>query len=205
MNLVLPHDRARLAGAVRCCRPLAQQDDAANYPNRAIRIIVPFPAGGPSDVLARIIAQKLTEDWKQPVLVDNRVGANTVIGAQRGRDRAGRRLHAADGDRLDADDEPVPLQVAALRSDQRFRADHAGRQDHAAPDRQRRERHQDGRRPARQGRRPSPASSTTAPAPSRRSSAATCSTRRPARRRNSCATTAAPRSRRGCSPTACTT
>jgi tripartite-type tricarboxylate transporter receptor subunit TctC len=56
--------------------------DTANYPNRAIRIIVPFPAGGPSDVVARIIAQKLSEDWSQPVLVENRVGANTVIGAQ---------------------------------------------------------------------------------------------------------------------------
>jgi tripartite-type tricarboxylate transporter receptor subunit TctC len=58
------------------------QDVIASYPNRAIRIIVPFPAGGPSDVLARIIGQKLSEDWKQPVLIENRVGANTVIGAQ---------------------------------------------------------------------------------------------------------------------------
>jgi tripartite-type tricarboxylate transporter receptor subunit TctC len=56
--------------------------DAASYPNRPIRIIVPFPAGGPSDVLARIIGQRLSEDWKQPVTVENRVGANTVIGAQ---------------------------------------------------------------------------------------------------------------------------
>jgi tripartite-type tricarboxylate transporter receptor subunit TctC len=60
----------------------ASDADAANYPNRAIRIVVPFPAGGPSDVLARIIAQKLSEDWKQPVLVENKVGANTVIGAR---------------------------------------------------------------------------------------------------------------------------
>jgi tripartite-type tricarboxylate transporter receptor subunit TctC len=60
----------------------AQSDDAASYPNRPIRIIVPFPAGGPSDVLARIIGQRLSDDWKQPVLVENRVGANTVIGAQ---------------------------------------------------------------------------------------------------------------------------
>ena len=58
------------------------ETDAAAYPSRPIRIIVPFPAGGPSDVLARIIGQQLTEDWKQPVLVENRVGANTVIGAQ---------------------------------------------------------------------------------------------------------------------------
>ena len=55
---------------------------AKDYPNRSIKIIVPFPAGGPSDVLARIIAQKMTEDWNQPVVVENRVGANTVIGAQ---------------------------------------------------------------------------------------------------------------------------
>mgnify|MGYP003335364898 CR=1 FL=1 len=62
--------------------PSFAQDDAKDYPNRSIKIIVPFPAGGPSDVLARIIAQKMTEDWNQPVVVENRVGANTVIGAQ---------------------------------------------------------------------------------------------------------------------------
>ena len=62
--------------------PAFAQDDAKAYPNRSIKIIVPFPAGGPSDVLARIIAQKMTEDWNQPVVVENRVGANTVIGAQ---------------------------------------------------------------------------------------------------------------------------
>jgi tripartite-type tricarboxylate transporter receptor subunit TctC len=62
--------------------PAVAQDEARDYPNRSIKIIVPFPAGGPSDVLARIIAQKMTEDWNQPVVVENRVGANTVIGAQ---------------------------------------------------------------------------------------------------------------------------
>lgn len=60
----------------------APDTTAAAYPNRAIRIIVPFPAGGPSDVLARIIGQRLSDDWRQPVLIENRVGANTVIGAQ---------------------------------------------------------------------------------------------------------------------------
>ena len=43
---------------------------------------MPFPAGGPSDVLARMIGQKLTEDWGQPVVVENRPGANTVLAAQ---------------------------------------------------------------------------------------------------------------------------
>jgi tripartite-type tricarboxylate transporter receptor subunit TctC len=56
--------------------------DAAAFPNRAIRIIVPFPAGGPSDVLARLIGQKMSDDWRQPVVIENRPGGNTVIGAQ---------------------------------------------------------------------------------------------------------------------------
>src|SRR6478609_1987306 len=52
------------------------------FPNRSVKIVVPFPAGGPSDVLARMIGQKMSEDWGQPVLVENRPGANTVLGAQ---------------------------------------------------------------------------------------------------------------------------
>src|SRR2546428_5950298 len=52
------------------------------FPNRPIRIIVPFPAGGPSDIVARIIGQRMSEDWRQPVVIENRPGANTVIGAQ---------------------------------------------------------------------------------------------------------------------------
>ncbi len=60
----------------------AAQDAAKDFPNRSIKIVVPFPAGGPSDVLARLIGQKMTEDWGQPVVIENRVGANTVIGAQ---------------------------------------------------------------------------------------------------------------------------
>src|SRR5207253_2308795 len=52
------------------------------FPSRSIRIVVPFPAGGPSDVLARMIGQKVSEDWGQAVVIENRVGANTVIGAQ---------------------------------------------------------------------------------------------------------------------------
>ena len=57
-------------------------DAAKDFPSRSIKIVVPFPAGGPSDVLARLIGQKMTEDWGQPVVIENRVGANTVIGAQ---------------------------------------------------------------------------------------------------------------------------
>jgi tripartite-type tricarboxylate transporter receptor subunit TctC len=45
-------------------------------------MIVPFPAGGPSDIVARLIGQKMSEAWGQPVVIENRPGANTLIGAQ---------------------------------------------------------------------------------------------------------------------------
>jgi tripartite-type tricarboxylate transporter receptor subunit TctC len=60
----------------------AAQDPAASFPSHALKIVVPFPAGGPSDVLSRLIGQKLAEAWSQPVVIENRPGANTVIGAQ---------------------------------------------------------------------------------------------------------------------------
>ena len=55
---------------------------AQKYPERPIRIIVPFPAGDGIDIQARQIAQHLTEQWGQPVLVDNRPGAGTLIGTE---------------------------------------------------------------------------------------------------------------------------
>ena len=55
--------------------------DARSYPERAIRIIVPFPAGGPTDILARVIAQRMSDDWGQPVVIENRPGGDTVIAA----------------------------------------------------------------------------------------------------------------------------
>src|ERR1700727_3431718 len=61
-----------------CITPAAAQ----NYPTRPIHIIVPFPAGGPSDVLARLISDKMSVDFQQAVVVENRPGANTVIGAE---------------------------------------------------------------------------------------------------------------------------
>ena len=55
---------------------------AQDYPTRAIRIIVPFGAGGPADVTARLIGQVLQENFGQPVVVENRTGAGGVIGTQ---------------------------------------------------------------------------------------------------------------------------
>jgi tripartite-type tricarboxylate transporter receptor subunit TctC len=53
-----------------------------NFPSRTIRMIVPFPPGGPADLIARFVAQKMNEDWGQPVIIENRPGGNTGIGAQ---------------------------------------------------------------------------------------------------------------------------
>ena len=63
---------ACLGGAVR----------ADTYPSRPIRLVVPFAPGGPADFLARLIGQKVGEDLGQQIVIDNRPGANTIIGAQ---------------------------------------------------------------------------------------------------------------------------
>jgi len=54
---------------------------AQQYPNKPIRLIVPYAAGGTSDILARQIGPKLTEAWGQPVVIENRTGANGNVGA----------------------------------------------------------------------------------------------------------------------------
>lgn len=54
---------------------------AQSYPDRPVRLVVPFPAGGPADALGRILGAKLTERWGQPVVIENRGGAGGNIGA----------------------------------------------------------------------------------------------------------------------------
>jgi len=56
--------------------------NAQSWPQKAVRIIVPFPAGGSNDALCRIVADKLSGNWKQPVIVDNKAGAGGNIGAE---------------------------------------------------------------------------------------------------------------------------
>src|SRR5207249_321868 len=68
---------AVLLGALAFTPALAQE----TFPSRPIRIVVPFPAGGPTDILSRIVAQKMSEDFGQPVVVENRPGADTALGA----------------------------------------------------------------------------------------------------------------------------
>ena len=57
------------------------QDAAADFPNKPVTLMVGYAAGGPSDALARIVGQKLSEVWGQPVLVENRTGASGTIAA----------------------------------------------------------------------------------------------------------------------------
>jgi len=59
-----------------CCLTLVHAQTTSSYPNKSIKIIVPFPAGGTSDVLARMVGQKWTEAWGQPVVIENRPGSN---------------------------------------------------------------------------------------------------------------------------------
>jgi tripartite-type tricarboxylate transporter receptor subunit TctC len=55
---------------------------AAEYPSRPIRIIVPTATGGATDIGARLIAQELSKRWGQPVVVENRAGAGTILGTE---------------------------------------------------------------------------------------------------------------------------
>ena len=59
-----------------------RRGDAQTYPSASVKLIVPVPAGGVTDTMARIVAQRLNEMWGQTVIVDNRPGGNYGVGAQ---------------------------------------------------------------------------------------------------------------------------
>src|SRR5438132_3667977 len=68
-----------MAAALSACAVIAHAQD---YPQRPIRLILPVPPGGVADVVARPLAQKLTQALGQPVVIDNRPGATGAIGLQ---------------------------------------------------------------------------------------------------------------------------
>lgn len=72
---------AAAAALSRCAYAQPEDPMAQRYPARPIRIVSPFAAGGSTDILARLIGQKLTASWGEPVIVDNRAGAGGIIGS----------------------------------------------------------------------------------------------------------------------------
>jgi tripartite-type tricarboxylate transporter receptor subunit TctC len=85
MNTQFCSIAAGLALAIMTVASGAQDRPAAaaqGFPDRPVRMIVPFPPGGPLDIMTRVYAQRLSEEWKQPVVVENRAGGNSAIGAQ---------------------------------------------------------------------------------------------------------------------------
>ena len=71
-----------VAAALLCQAAATPAGAQESYPSRLVRIIVPFPAGGTADALPRIVAEKLSDQWRQPVVIDNRAGAGGNIGAE---------------------------------------------------------------------------------------------------------------------------
>lgn len=61
---------------------LAPASAWAQYPDRPVRVLLGYPPGGGTDLVARLVAQPLAEKWKQPVVVDNRPGANAIIATE---------------------------------------------------------------------------------------------------------------------------
>src|SRR6195256_2062154 len=72
--------RAGLLGLVLFC--FAAGASAQTYPAKPIRIIVGFPPGGGNDIIARLVGAKMQEEWGQPVVIDNKPGANSIIAAE---------------------------------------------------------------------------------------------------------------------------
>ena len=65
-----------------CAGTVSSTTVAQHYPARAVRIVVPFPPGAATDILGRLLAQKLGDAWGQPVVIDNKPGAGSIIAAE---------------------------------------------------------------------------------------------------------------------------
>ncbi len=81
-NMMVLRTGCLLAGAFAAGAAAIPAASAQTYPSRPLRIVVPFVAGGTTDIFARMVAQHLNETWKQPVVIDNRAGAASNIGTE---------------------------------------------------------------------------------------------------------------------------
>src|SRR5690242_14032902 len=70
------------AAALSCALTESASAAETAYPSKLVRVVVPFAAGGSTDLLARNIAQLLNDAWKQPVIVENRVGGAGIVGSE---------------------------------------------------------------------------------------------------------------------------
>ena len=86
---------------------LAGASHAADFPEKSVRFIVPFPPGGGTDALARILSTKLSENWGQQVVVDNRGGAQGGLGTALAAKAAARWLHHRAGPLRRTGDQPA--------------------------------------------------------------------------------------------------
>ena len=77
----IPHVRNDVIGAFAALLVATPAFAQQPYPNKPLKMIMSFPAGGPTDILGRLLAQKLTESWGHNVMIDNRPGGGGVIGA----------------------------------------------------------------------------------------------------------------------------
>ena len=98
----------------------AHTASAQTYPSKPVRMIVPWAAGGTSDVTARIVAQKLTASWATQVFVENRAGAGGTRHSIRRKNAPGRLL-ASDGLVHGTGREPARIQERCLQHAHRFR------------------------------------------------------------------------------------
>ena len=74
-------DLSRRAALLAAFVPLAAHAQQAGFPDHPVRLVVPFTPAGQTDIISRLVAQRLAEDWGKPVLVENRAGGNAMIGA----------------------------------------------------------------------------------------------------------------------------
>ena len=141
--------RCCLAGALVFVASLAAAQGA--YPARPIKLVVPYPPGALTDLLARAIGERLGAALKEPVIIDNKPGAGTLVGAEFVAKQPPGRLYAADGDVDDARHQPGDVQAVADQSGPGFRADRADRLRRFLPDRQSGFSREDGARDDRRG------------------------------------------------------